>query len=216
MNVTKSKCGILAALLLIAGCLITCQFCEAPAERVENAQHTVILNAWRNEKQQLIADYETRLQKLAESQDSLAAQVQQEKKLLKTSRSSARLLEARLQSMLSDTTLSTVASDSVRPLVDALVQNNEASNTLCDATISKLEAQIASKDSSLVFQSQINVALKSLQQAQDLKIHLLSQELDRRSVAERRTIRRHKFVSGCLLVLSGVTSSLLLSQSLRR
>lgn len=215
MNVTKSKYGIIAALLLVTACLTTCQFCDSPAEKHLSLQDTTILNTWQDEKQALILGYEARLQQLAQRQDSIQQDVKSKKDQIRASRAKTKVLEAQLQNLLNDADTNGIAAESIRPIVDSLSEASEDNARLCDETISVLECQVASKDSSIALQSDINLALKSMCVAKDLKIGMLRQEVTQMKAQERRLNRRQKLTSGCLLVLTGIAGSLVLSQAVR-
>lgn len=214
-NQTKSKIGIVIAMLLIVGGMLTCQLSGPDGNSEVPVADTVVLNTWKKEKVGLILGYESRLKQLSAKQDSISAEIRENKKLLTIARSKTKAAQLKIESLLVRSDTGVLVADSIRPFIDSLAFACEDADSLCTVTINTLEAQIDSKNSSMFQQAGEISILKQMSEQQELHIGNLRTTLDIKVKAEKNLSRKNKLLSAGIILLSGITSSLLITRTLR-
>ncbi|MGZ4063841.1 MAG: hypothetical protein ACXVP0_12785 [Bacteroidia bacterium] len=205
-------------MLLIVSTLVTCETIKSKPDTPEPLQDTIFLSQWRREKQEklnLIASYESRLATLQKAHDSLQHQVNERKEQLKSDQYKTTRLENKLEAKITRADSGFVKADSLRPLIDSLTAACELDNATCNETIAALEQEVANRDSSAAVQSAIENNLRDIQRRQEVENRALTQQLDAACKEQRRTARQKKLLAGGLLILSGITSSFILTKSLK-
>jgi hypothetical protein len=219
MQNLKIKNGIIIALL---GCIIlltTCEFSKPNTGEDIPFQDTLFLNQWRREKQaklDLIVSYENKVSQLQHDVDSLKQVASEGKKSISAYRFKAKHFQQQLkQSIELVIVKDSLTQDSILPIFDSLMVSQDQSNSACDTTINALESIVAKRDSSLEFQKQISVNLRDINKEQELRNLQLTSQLNLSFKNQRKKSRQNKILAGGLLILSGITTSLLITQSLK-
>lgn len=208
-------------LLALAGSnLVT--ICEnqklaAQLQSQENTEQpdTLFLSQWRKEKTEklkLVDNYNYQIQQLAQSKDSLNFSLVLSKSLVTAYRLKAKDLRAQVQLQVQQDTSQKV-NKIIRPVIDSLLKFQELSDSACDVTISNLESGIANRDSTIRLYAGIEVNLKDIQKQQEQNIQLLTEQLNTAYKNQKKKTRQQKILSGGLLILSGITTALLLTQN---
>ena len=218
MEARKIKIVLIAAfLLIVAGIFVT--RCDKSQAKPENSiADTLFLSQWRKEKiekQNLIDQYEHRIQDLLMTRDSLLMEVAQKKKVMTNYRFKEKSLQDQLKEVVTKAQIPDSIKSSIAPLIDSLVITSDKGDTACNETIEDLENIIQNRDSVIDLHIQVENNLKDIQKSQELKDLYLTEQLDHALKTQRKAARRNKLLSGGLLILSGVTASLLITQSLK-
>jgi hypothetical protein len=100
-------------------------------------------------------------------------------------------------------------------LLDSLINSQTRSDTACDQTIAALENSLANSDSSLLFQKQIEYNLRDLGKEQELRNEYLNEQLKIAFKAQKKKTRQNKLLKAGILILTGITTSLFITQSLK-
>jgi hypothetical protein len=218
MEVLKVKNGIIAALLICIAVFTTCEFVQKPKSEESTFQDTLFLSQYRREKKEklaTIAKYEAKLSILQTANDSLRVEVAEKKKSISAYRFKAKYWQAELKQAITNLDSTQTKRDSLLPLLDSLITNQQFSDTACDQTIHNLENVVANRDSSIYFHKQVEDNLRDIQKQQELSNQYLTERLNTAFKNQRKKSRQNKLLAGGLLILSGITTSLLLTQSLK-
>jgi hypothetical protein len=198
--------------------LATCQFkgCKDERKSELNATDTLFLNQWRKEKVEktkLITSYENSIRKLQFAKDSLLKDVQ----LKKQSIASFRFKTARYEDLLREHLASsdTVNRKEAKLMLDSLLVSQSNSDTACDETIHQLETVIVNRDSVIALHETVEFNLKEIQKTNELETTFLTAQLNDSKKNLRRKTRQNKILAGGLILLSGIASSLLITQHLK-
>ncbi len=215
----KIKNEIIAVVLICIAVLGTCEFIQSPKSEQVPLQDTLFLSQWRREKKEkleAIVKYEKKLSELRNANDSLRTIVTEKKKSLSAYRLKTKYLQEELKQAITNLDTSYFkAGDSLSPLLDSLTNLQNLSDTACDQTIHALENVVANRDSSLIFHKLVENNFRELQKEQELANQYLTNQLNTAFKNQRKKSRQNKLLSGGLLILSGITTSLLLTQSLK-
>lgn len=220
MKTESIKTGIIILLLACVGLLSTCEFSKSPLPETTPLQDTIFLSQWRREKQEkldMIASYEKELWRLQHDNDSMQVLVTQTKLNISAYRFKAKHFEKQLKTAITsmvakDTSL---AEDTISPILDSLILVRDSSDFACDSTINLLENLVANRDSSILFHKQIEKDLRDLNKEQELRNEFLTQQLNLAFKNQRKKARQNKILAGGLLILSGITTSILITNSLK-
>jgi hypothetical protein len=223
MKISMNRSGFVLLILISLAFFATCQFTRQSdtADNSTQAADTIFLSQWRREKAEkikLIASYEARLSNLQEANDSLSKVVVQKKQTLAAYRFKEKFLQERLKEQVGrkDTSrFSAVVQDSIPQLVDSLVFTSQQSDTACDQTIRELENQVANRDSTIFLHRNVEDNLREVQKRQELSNQYLTEQLNTAFKNQRKRSRQNKLLAGGLLILSGITTSILLTHSLK-
>lgn len=201
---------------IICLCLLSyCHYCEQATPEENNVQDTLFLNQWRkekSEKQKLLSTYTQKIQQLNQSEDSLNFILSLHKDLLKSYRYKTKELSQQLQNkQLRDS--SQKNGKIILPILDSLIKFQDLSDSACDINIANLESSLANRDSTIRFYVRIESTLKDLQKQQDLNNQVLTQQLNTAYKMQKKKARQNKLLSGGLLILSGITSALFITQT---
>lgn len=219
MQTSKIKNGIIVALIACVCFLATCEFSKAPESEATISQDTLFLSQWRREKQEklnLIASYEEEITRLQHDNDSMQVLVTETKTSMSAHRFKARQLQQQLKEAITLTvSKDSLTADTLTPILDSLIIAHDQSDTACDTTIHILETMVANRDSSIVFHKQIEGNLRDLNKEQELRNQILTDQLNLAFKIQKKKSRQNKILAGGILILSGITTSLLLTQSLK-
>lgn len=219
MQTSKIKNGIIVILLACIGFLATCEFAKPPVNEVIPLQDTIFLSQWRREKQEKIeriAEYEKELTRLQRDNDSMQILVSESKQSISAYRFKAKHFQKQLKQAISNVLpMDSLQSDTISPILDSLIVSQEQSDTACDQTINVLETIVANRDSSILFQKGIENSLRDLNKEQELQNQVLTQKLNLAFKNQRKINRQNKILAGGIFILSGITTSLFLIQSLK-
>ncbi len=220
MKTEKIKTAIIILLLACTALLATCEFSKEPVLENSTLQDTIFLSQWRREKQEkldIIASYEKELGRLQHDNDSMQVLVTQTKLTVSAYRFKANHFETQLKTAITnlvskDTTLST---DTISPILDSLILTRDSSDAACDSTINLLENMVANRDSSVLFHRGVEENLRDLGKEQELRNQILTEQLNLAYKNQRKKARQNKILAGGLLILSGITTSILFTNSLK-
>ena len=220
METSKIKNGIIVLLFICIGIFATCEFTKQLQQTADpTSQDTLFLSQWRREKQEkldLIATYEKELTRLQHDNDSMQVLVTQTKTITSAYRFKAKHFEQQLREAIASVVpKDSLTVDSISPILDSLIIAHNQSDTACDVTINVLEMMVASRDSSILFHKQIENNLRDIQKEQELRNKYLTDQLNTAFKSQKKKSRQNKLLAGGLLILSGITTSLLLTQSLK-
>lgn len=210
----------LATLILICIAIFaTCKWTKQTEVSSETPnQDTLFLHQWKMEKKikkELIAGYEKKLNALERSKDSLQQLVQGSKKAMAVYRVKAKIFQDRLTETLTQADTNKIEPEILIPIIDSLAMAQLLSDNACDTTIVRLENIIAERDSSIGLHQHIQGELRDLGKEQELQNIYLTEKLNTAYKVQGKIIRQNKLLAGGLLILSGITTSLLISQNLK-
>lgn len=219
MQNSKIKNGIIILLLVCVGILSTCEFSRPLANFTTDLQDTIFLSQWRREKKQkleLIASYEKTITRLENEKDSLKSLVVESKKTTSAYRFKAKQFQQQLKNAIVQAIpIDSLKPDTVTQILDSLIITQAQGDLACDSTINTLETILANRDSSMFFQKQIETNLRDLNKEQELRNQILTEQLNLNYKNQRKKTRQNKILAGGILILSGITTSLLFTQALK-
>jgi hypothetical protein len=209
-------------LIICLSFVATCEFSKPALDEETSLTDTLFLSQWRHEKKeklQVISDFENRIKSLEKSNDSLIHLASTRKKEISSQRLKTKVLQEQLKQVIEDVVFNADSADSLHPrlegLFDSMVVSQSQADTACDETILVLETRLANRDSTLEFERGVSENLKALNRAEEVKNIYLSEKLTSSLKSEKKKSRQNKILKAAVLVLSGVTTSLLISQNLR-
>lgn len=218
IRITMNKSAFALLIISCVFMLTTCQFkgCKDESKSELNTTDTLFLNQWRKEKAEkakLISSYENAIRKLQNGKDSLLKDVQ----LKKQSIASFRFKTARYEDLLREhlANSDTVNRTEAELILDSLLISQSNGDTACDKTISQLETVIVNRDSVIALHEKVEFNLKEIQKTGELEITFLTAQLNDSKKNFRRKTRQNKLLSGGLVLLTGLTTSLLITQHLK-
>ena len=216
MRITMNRAGFIFLIIISFLTLATCQFrgCKQQTSLITPTD-TLFLNQWRREKAEklfLIKEYKSQLTGLQKRNDSLHSLVTTDKKIISALRFKARYFERQLRQALSDTSRSYIKETI---LLDSLVLTQNRNDTACDNTIVTLEKIIDNRDSAIVFHQQIEFNLKEANRQQELNSVYLTERLNDALREGKRSERQKKLLTVGVLVLSGISTTLLIGYNLK-
>jgi len=214
-----NKAGFMFLIITCVVMMATCEFTGSDqSESGITATDTIFLNQWRKEKAEkllLMSNYKESLKKMQASKDSLQVLVTESKQSIKTYRFKAKYFEGRLKEKISTNDTTCPDKEVVANLLDSLLTNKERSDTACDNTIETLEKIVLNRDSAIIFHKQIESDFLQIQKKQELETAFLIEKLNIAVKTEKRKTRKSKWLAGGILVLTGITTSLLISKGLK-
>lgn len=219
METSKIKIVIIALLFICIGIFATCEF----TKQVQSAANsettdTLFLSQWRREKQaklDLVSYYEKELTRLQRDNDSMQVLVTESKKAVSAYRFKAKHFQQELkQAIALVIPKDSLGADTLSPILDSLIVYQQQSDTACDETITVLETMVANRDSSLLFHKQIEYNLREVQKDQELRTNYLTEQLNTAFKSQKKKSRQNKLLTGGILILSGFTTSILITQRL--
>lgn len=216
IRITMNKSAFVLLILSCVFMLATCQFkgCDKESKSISETPDTLFLNQWRKEKKEkadMILSYESRIALMRSSSDSLRKEVHQKKQSIVGLRFKVNYFEQQLRNTISasDTSFQTVS------LLDSLFLSQNQSDSACDETIHSLEKLVSNRDSVIAFHQVIESNLKDLQQRDKIDTEYLTERLNDALKLNRRKTIQNKVLAGGLLLLSGISTSLLVTQQLK-
>lgn len=222
MKISMNRSGFIALVMICVGVFATCEFTKQVESMSQSINvDTLFLSQWRREKQEklnLIIQYQNELTKLQISNDSLRKVVIEKKQSLVAYRFKEKFLQEQLKHKVrgADTNLiSKVDGNNLPVLIDSLVFVSLQNDTACDEILKILENQIANRENSITIQKQVEDNLRDVQKEQDLRNQYLTDQLNTAYKNQRKKSRQNKLLSGGILILSGITTSILLTQTLK-
>jgi hypothetical protein len=217
MKKENVKIGLIALLLCVVAILGTCEYCKKPLGEESVLQDTIFLNQWRKEKKekaQLIVQYEERISVLESQRASLRNSLIQNKQILFSSREKAKFYTKKIANTL-DNKVDSAAVAALPLLLDSLQESRQVEEQACDSTIMTLENTVANRDSVIVLQKQIEVNLREVQKEQELANQVLTNQLSLALKHQSKLMRRKRLITAGLIFLTGISSSLLINQSVK-
>lgn len=222
MKTVQLKNGIIAGLviLIFSICLFTChQQSPQTADNPNISTDTLFLYQWRaerNAKEQLVKEYEKTINVLEDKNFTLSKLNSSNKLQLRYYRTKEILLTKNLQSYINDlANKDSCVNDSIIPLINELTEFRDSANNQCDTTITLLEQQLINRDSLLLLRKQIEIQLRDFNKEQALQNNYLTNQLNTAYKQQKKKSRQNKLLAGGLLILSGITTSILLIHSQR-
>lgn len=216
MQAVKSKFGIIIALLLCVTVIGTCTFLQHPTDTSPHpVQDTAFIHQWKQEKLQLQKQYESKLAAMQNEKDSLRNAVSEKKKTLLKYRSKLKTLQEQLMVSLIKADTSGLVSDTIIPIAENYFAAQAQSDSTCNETIQNLEHMVANRDSSIFIHKQIETNLRDLQKEQQLRQQLLTDQLNIAYKVQRKKVIQNKFLAGGLVFITGLTTTLLITQTLK-
>lgn len=216
IRITMNKSAFILLILSCVFMLATCQFkgCGKDSKSISETPDTLFLNQWRKEKKEkadIILSYESRIALMRSSSDSLRKEVDRKKQSIAGLRFKVNYFEQQLRSTMSasDTSSQTVS------FLDSLSVSQNQSDSMCDETINSLERLVCNRDSVIAFHQVIENNLKDLQQRDKVDFEYLTERLNDALKMNRRKTIQNKVLAGGLLLLSGISTSLLVTQQLK-
>jgi hypothetical protein len=218
IRITMNKSAFVMLIISCVFMLATCQFkgCKDESKSEVNTTDTLFLNQWRKEKAEktkLITSYESSINRLQIGKDSLLKDMQ----LKKQSIASFRFKTARYENLLREhlTSSDTINKKETELMLDSLLVSQSISDTVCDETIHQLETVIVNRDSVITLHEKIEFSLKEIQKTGEVEITFLTTQLNDSKTFLRRKTRQNKLLSGGLILLTGIATSLLITQHLK-
>lgn len=212
MKAVKSKFGILIALLLCVTIVGTCTFLDHPTDTSPHPVDTTFVHQWKQEKLQLQKQYEKKIASLQTQKDSLQSIASEKKKALAVYRLKAKSLQEQLTAIIK---ADTSCSDTIMPIAQNYFAAQAQSDSTCNETIESLEQIVANRDSSIFIHKQVETNLRDLQKEQQLREQLLTEQLNTAYKVQRKKTIQNKFLASGLVFITGFTTTLLITQSLK-
>ena len=217
MRITINKAGFMFLVLICMVMMATCGFngCDQDKSEVQ-ATDTLFLNQWRREKAEkikLITTYEFSIRQLQSGKDSLLKEVELKKRSITSYRFKTAHYEDQLRKHLRSS--DTLDKKVTELILDSLLISQSKSDTACDQTIHQLETVIINRDSVIAFHEKIEFNQKEIQKNNDVEILFLTAQLNDSKKFLRKKTRQNKLLAGGLLLLSGITASLLIKGQLK-
>lgn len=212
MKAVKSKFGIIIALLLCVTVIGTCTFLDhAPEKSPRSNLDIAFIRQWKQEKEKLQKQYESKIVKLQSTNDSLQKTAAEKKKALAVYRLKAQSLQEQLKAAI----VKADTSETIFPIAQNYFDAQAQSDSTCIETIECLTEILANRDSSILLYKKSETNLRDLQKEQQLREQLLTEQLNTAYKVQRRKTIQNKFLAGGLVFITGFTTTLLISQSLK-
>mgnify|MGYP001006378716 CR=1 FL=1 len=203
---------LFAAIVFIGTCTVS----QRPPERSSPSPvQDSLLKHYEEEKLELQRHFEVQLQKLEVRNDSLSTEVAHSKRLYLTYRIKANSLQSALNDALVKADTVSIVRDTIRPLVDTYFEAEAREDSTCNATISAMEKVIGNRDSAIVIEKGIADNLRDLKAEQEMRVRILTEQLNTAYKVQKRKTLQNKLLAGGLILLSGISSSLLIIQTLK-
>lgn len=218
MSSKQLKFVLIGAIMLIIGIVCTCEFSQPAEPPATPLQDTIFLNQWRREKkekQELVKAYEKKLEQLQTTKDSLQASLAEQKKNLSAYRFKAKIFQEQLREKVVKADSNTTESEDILPLVDSLITAQAQSDTACDSTITALESIVANRDSTVSVHLEIEVQLKDIQKKQETENAYLTGQLESANKTLKHNRRANKLLKAGVFFLTGITTVLLIKNSIK-
>lgn len=219
MRITMNKAGFMFLVIICMTMMATCGFkgCDQDKSEVQTTD-TLFLNQWRREKAEkllLNSAYQTKLSELNHKKDSLNLIVMRDIKSIAALRFKAKYFEDQLRDKIYLADTIDGSREEVNSLLDSLVISQSRSDTACDNTIEGLENIISNQDSAIAFHTQIEFNLKELNKQQELSTAYLTEKLNASIRNEKRNARQNKWLAAGMLLLTGISTTLLIGKALK-
>jgi len=219
MENSKIKNWIIITLAICLALLSTCEFCKTKTSENPTTADTLFHSQWRHEKSaklEIIKVYSKQVKYLQIQADSLHKIVNANKLNLFTYRLKTKSLQEQLRNDIKKMVrLDSLSVDSITPVLDSLITYQVQSDSTCDVTINELENIVANRDSTILFQRSIENNLRDLEKEEELRNQYLTEQLTIAYKAQRKKSKQNKLLAGGLLILSGITTSILITHSLK-
>ncbi len=200
---------IISSILLCGISLRNCIASRSQMPLNETVSEDYFFERLKSEKEKLKLEFEQQLQRLQTQRDSLENIISKNKNELKSQRVKTKILSQRLIEAIPLRPDSS-CNDSIAPIVHEYIEAQEESEQLCDSTIHSLESMVANRDSSLIFQRQINETQNQMLKDQDTRNQQLTEQLNTAYKMQKKKSRQNKILAGGIVIISGITTSILL------
>jgi hypothetical protein len=198
-------------ILIVKACTLWNDKPDLPASSDERTR----IAEMEKEKRAMQLQYETTIARKEKENDSLTVVAEAKKKTLAAYRFKASYLQVQLQELLKTADSTHTVPDSLPAIASEYFTAENKNDTACTETIYSLEQVVANRDSTIIVFRQSETNLKDIQKDQQQRIELLTQELDTAYKVQKKKNRQHKLLSGALVFLTGLSTSLIVSQSLK-
>lgn len=215
MKPTFGRLLIAFALFIVIVSIGTCTLIKQAKPPDLHPESDSIATLWKTEKQQLQMQYHKQIEKLQSGKDSLQLVVIEKKKALSVYRIKTAFLEEKLKYAITNIDSSCVLPDSIKPLAYEYFAAQAANDSTCDRTISTLDRIVANRDSSIVLFKKAESNIRDLHREQELRNQLLTEELNTAYKVQKKKNIQNKFLAGGLIFISGLTTTLLIKQTLK-
>jgi hypothetical protein len=200
----------------LALCFISVKNCVncCPGQKQQSVYYgDSLMNAWTREKLAMQTEYEARIKKLESEKDSLQLLAGSQKRKLANQRVKTEALKARIAEAVTVIDSTGCLPDTVRTLVKDYVNAESENDSLCDATISSLEQLLANREDAISGFRQVENIQRDLLKEQQLRNSHLTEQLNSAYKVQKRKSRQNRILAGGILLLSGITTSILLTNS---
>lgn len=215
MQSEKSKLLLIIALLSIVMILGTCSVIQRPRGNDHSQTADTIVSLWKKEKEQLQKNYEAKISRLETDKDSLQGIVKDKKKALAKYQAKTSYLEIKLRQAILKVDSSGLYQDSLMPSANEYFTAEAQGDTICNETISMLESIVGNRDSTIVLFKAKEENIRQLQQEQELRNRLLTEQLNTAYKQQKKKILQNKLLAGGLIFISGFTTTLIVRQTLK-
>lgn len=164
------------------------------------------------------SNYKTQIQYWIQKNNVLEQQIQRTDFALTESKQKTKSLQGKIQVLISEsktfTDTSAIVSncDSIKESVSQYIAETSVKDSLCDKEISELKTVIQNKDSAMTVCDRSFSMLRQLTDSSFAFQNKLSDELKLADRKIRRGNIKSKFLTAGLMILSGVTTTLLLKK----
>lgn len=174
----------------------------------------------KTEKQAEIidTDYQQAMKKMFRENDSLMVAIKSTKESLFKSKQKVTVLQDKVLELAQktkielDTVEKMVLCDSLQNKVVNLIEQFSERDSLCDNTITDLTVLLGDKDTTIAVCNQSYLSMKNLLDNSVDQQRNLSDELNNTSKKLRRKTVQNRLLSAGLLVISGITTTLILQR----
>lgn len=164
------------------------------------------------------SNYQSQLQYWIQKNNYLQVQIQKTDFALSQSKQKEKSLQGKIQVLISESNTLTDTSeivsncDSIKQNVNQFIAETNIRDSLCDKEITDLKTLVQNKDSAMVM---CDKSFSMLRQVTDSSLAFQSKLSDELKLADRKIKRgniKSKFLTAGLMILTGITTTLLLQK----
>jgi len=197
-------------------CFTSMRNCYQACQRgsLPQVEESYLAVQWKKEKAELEASYQRQINILETQKDSLVTTVLEQKKSLAVQRVKSKAISKKIINAVTvDSAM--VSCDTLRPLIEEFITAHAYQDSICDSTILSLEQLVANRDSTIGYIRLIENIQRDLLKEQQLRNEQLTQQLNVSFKDQKRKSRQNKILAGGIMLLSGITTSVLLTKNIR-
>jgi hypothetical protein len=175
---------------------------------------TLLFNSYKEKVNALQLEFNKQVIVLTNAKDSLQSLVKGNKKAISILKFQSQHLERSIKKAF-NTHDSCFVNDSLKTTTLSYIAIQNERDSICNESVNTLELIASKQDSIVLFKNKECDNLKDLLKQNDLREKYLTEQLNTAYKQQRKILIRNKFCLGALYVMAGVTSALLINQTLK-